>query len=102
MHDRNSKITNLTWLGNKLTVLAPFIGTSTHPSNDGHSITCEYALATRMLLEEQALGAGQSNRCTGKYASQFRPLRTCDNDNHGDDGLYAKGADRDNNQRWHI
>ena len=38
-----------------------------------YSATCEYALAVRLLLEEQRLDQGRSDGRTGKYASRFHP-----------------------------
>jgi hypothetical protein len=51
-----------TWLRNRLLALA-------HVLND----TREFAIAARMLLEEQALDEGESNNKRGKYASKYHP-----------------------------
>lgn len=56
------------WLENKLRALAHVLS-----ARDAACATCEYALAVRMLLEEQELDAGRSNGLTGKYASRFHP-----------------------------
>lgn len=58
------------WLDNKLTALSHVL----HANDDGDcSRTCEFALATRLLVEEQELDGGRSNGKTGKYASKYHP-----------------------------
>ena len=57
------------WLSNKLLALSHVFS----ENNDGSSVTCDYALATRLLLEEQELDQGESVGKKGKYASQFHP-----------------------------
>ena len=57
------------WLENKLAALAHvFAATS-----EDLSVVCDYALAARLLLEEQELDGGRSNGKTGKYASKYHP-----------------------------
>lgn len=62
---------DLGWVENKLAavshVLSPPSGT------DPHHPACEYALATRLILEEQALDQNQSTGKSGKYARRFHP-----------------------------
>ncbi|CAJ1966729.1 unnamed protein product [Cylindrotheca closterium] len=58
-----------TWLLNKLKALSHVLDA---PSAS-FSTTCEFALAARLLLEEQALDEGESNNKRGKYASKFHP-----------------------------
>lgn len=58
-----------TWLLNKLKALSHVLDA---PSAS-FSITCEFALAARLLLEEQALDDGESNNKRGKYARKFHP-----------------------------
>jgi hypothetical protein len=58
------------WLLNKLLALAHVFSSG---GNDEYSATCDYALATRLLLEEQELDNGESNGKNGKYASRFHP-----------------------------
>ena len=59
------------WLINKLLALAHVFS-----SENEYSATCDYALATRLLLEEQELDNGESNGKKGKYASRFHPRGT--------------------------
>ena len=63
------------WLLNKLLALSHVFSSS---PNEEYSVTCEYALATRLLLEEQELDNGESNGKSGKYASQFHPRQQPD------------------------
>jgi len=57
-----------TWLRNKLRALSHCL-----ISRPGVSLTCDYALLARCLMEEQELDLGRSNGCSGKYASKFHP-----------------------------
>lgn len=59
------------WLVNKLSALSHVLV----PMQDDASIACEFALATRLLLEEQELDQGRSNGMNGKYARLFHPQR---------------------------
>jgi hypothetical protein len=59
------------WLKNKMRALSHLFCTSPGDDDDSRqllqtSITCEYALAARLLLEEQELDGGQSNGKSGK------------------------------------
>jgi hypothetical protein len=63
--DRDDQI----WLENKLAALAHVLA----ETNKDFSVVCEYALAARLLLEEQELDGGRSNGKTGKYASKYHP-----------------------------
>jgi hypothetical protein len=60
------------WLENKLSALSHVIV----QSRDDISATCEYAIATRLLLEEQELDGGRSNGKGGKYCSKFHPTHS--------------------------
>jgi hypothetical protein len=82
------------WLKNKMRALSHLFCTSPGDDDDSRqllqtSITCEYALAARLLLEEQELDGGQSNGKSGKYASRYHPQQTTSqvgsnkNDNNG-------------------
>lgn len=69
-----------TWLHNKLAAISHCLTTTTQSSKNHDSAmgyhcspTCEYALAARLLLEEQALDGGESNGKSGKYASRYHP-----------------------------
>lgn len=63
LKDRNEDLLkDQTWLRNKLLALA-------HVLND----TRDFAIAARLLLEEQALDEGESNNKRGKYASKYHP-----------------------------
>lgn len=57
------------WLINKLKALSHIF----YSPDPQFSLTCEYALATRLLVEEQALDEGRSNGRTGKYSSRYHP-----------------------------
>jgi hypothetical protein len=56
------------WLRNKMTALSHVM--TRRPQ---FSPSCDYAILTRLLLEEQSLDAGRSTGKTGKYASRFHP-----------------------------
>lgn len=64
----NSFDENDIWLRNKLRALSHCL-----ISRPGVSLTCDYALLARCLMEEQELDLGRSNGCSGKYASKFHP-----------------------------
>lgn len=70
------------WLHNKLKAISHVLSDAAAAMTDKaspteecyhSSTTCEYALAARMVLEEQDLDAGQSTGQRGKYASRFHP-----------------------------
>ena len=75
------------WLNNKLKAISHVLSDAAAITNTNtidktsqteeeyvySSTTCEYALAARMILEEQDLDAGQSTGQRGKYASRFHP-----------------------------
>jgi hypothetical protein len=65
------------WLHQKLRAISHVLSPSSFDDDDHtastSSLTCEYALAARLLLEEQALDQGKSTGRTGKYASRFHP-----------------------------
>jgi hypothetical protein len=63
--------TNNDWLKNKLSALAHIF--SSADGDDCFSLTCEYALAARLSLEEQELDNGNSNGKRGKYSRRFHP-----------------------------
>ena len=67
--DKEALLQDPTWLLNKLKALSHVLDAPS-PS---FSTTCEFALAARLLLEEQALDEGESNNKRGKYASKFHP-----------------------------
>lgn len=58
------------WLQNKLSALSHVFSST---DEDGFSLTCEYALAARLSLEEQELDNGNSNGKRGKYSRRFHP-----------------------------
>lgn len=60
------------WLRNKMTALSHVM-----TRRPGLSLSCDYAMLTRLLLEEQSLDGGCSTGKTGKYASRFHPS-SCD------------------------
>ena len=86
---------DFSWLENKLTALSHvFCGSSSSLSFDGiSSATVDYALATRMILEEQELDQDESTGKNGKYAKQFHPRTTstfvsaASNDDQEQEGL---------------
>jgi hypothetical protein len=67
---------DVTWLHNKLAALAHVFSSSSSSSEGHSSVTVDYCLATRLLLEEQELDQGESNGKGGKYASRFHPRTT--------------------------
>lgn len=60
---------DMSWLENKLSALAHVFAST----SEDLSVVCEYALAARLLLEEQELDGGRSNGKKGKYASKYHP-----------------------------
>ncbi len=60
------------WLENKLFAMSHVLGSPEGPDKSRH-IACEYALATRLILEEQALDRNESTGKNGKYARKFHP-----------------------------
>ena len=56
------------WLRNKMWAVS-----SAMVSRPGCSLSCDYALLARLLIEEQELDQGRSNGCSGKYGSKFHP-----------------------------
>eukprot|EP00529_Nitzschia_sp_RCC80_P011286 CAMPEP_0113482370 /NCGR_PEP_ID=MMETSP0014_2-20120614/22883_1 /TAXON_ID=2857 /ORGANISM="Nitzschia sp." /LENGTH=613 /DNA_ID=CAMNT_0000375883 /DNA_START=95 /DNA_END=1936 /DNA_ORIENTATION=- /assembly_acc=CAM_ASM_000159 len=76
--DGNVDLDNLSWLINKLQAIShvlvvPSSSSSLSSSETRHHPACEYALATRLILEEQALDQNQSTGLNGKYAKKFHP-----------------------------
>jgi hypothetical protein len=73
-------LTDLDWLRNKLAAISIVLP---HPnksefetpssSSSSYHLACEYALATRLFLEEQVLDRNQSTGKKGKYARKFHP-----------------------------
>ena len=73
------KNSNLDWLYNKMKALSYCLGGDNEEGGERdtkYSLTCEYALLARCLLEEQQLDRGRSVGKTGKYASKFHPSTT--------------------------
>ena len=60
------------WLKNKLSAIAHVFGAPQEDCNIDISRTCEYALAARLIIEEQKLDQGRS-KGTGKYGGKFHP-----------------------------
>jgi hypothetical protein len=58
------------WLQNKLSALSHVFSST---DSEDFSLTCEYALAARLSLEEQELDNGNSNGKRGKYSRRFHP-----------------------------
>jgi len=56
------------WLVNKMTALSHVMH-----ARPGSSLSCEYAMLARLLIEEQELDNGRSVGKGGKYASRFHP-----------------------------
>ena len=59
---------NNEWLSNKMKALSHVM-----MERPGLSLTCDFALLARMLVEEQELDRGRSVGLNGKYASKFHP-----------------------------
>ena len=64
---------DLSWLVNKLDALQHVLGPPVLDPNYPYHPAVEYAMAIRLLLEEQELDEGNSNGSTGKYGSKFHP-----------------------------
>ena len=65
--DEALDVNDQSWLENKLAALSHVLS----QQDENISVTCEYALASRLLLEEQELDEGRSNGKGGKYASKL-------------------------------
>ncbi|CAB9497600.1 expressed unknown protein [Seminavis robusta] len=63
--------TNMEWLRNKMRAVSDVM-----VSRPAVSMSCDYALLARLLIEEQQLDRGRSNGCSGKYGSKFHPRET--------------------------
>lgn len=83
------------WLVNKMAALSHCMTTRT-----GYSSTCDYALLTRLLLEEQELDKGRSVGKTGKYASRFHPSSSS-NDDDDDESSSVSTATRSSSNNNH-
>jgi hypothetical protein len=64
--------TDRDWLENKLFAMSHVMGSPEGPDKSRH-VSCEFALATRLILEEQALDRNESTGKNGKYARKFHP-----------------------------
>jgi len=64
--------TDREWLENKLIAMSHVLGSPEGPDKSRH-VACEFALATRLILEEQALDRNESTGKNGKYARKFHP-----------------------------
>jgi hypothetical protein len=64
--------TDREWLENKLLAISHVLGSPEGPDKSRH-VACEFALATRLILEEQALDRNESTGKNGKYARKFHP-----------------------------
>jgi hypothetical protein len=60
------------WLRNKLAAMSAVLP---HPPSETTHVACEYALAARLLLEEQTLDQNRSTGKQGKYAIKFHPRK---------------------------
>ncbi|VEU38583.1 unnamed protein product [Pseudo-nitzschia multistriata] len=68
--------TDRQWLENKLYAMSHVLGCPSDgpPRHEGHRhVACEFALATRLILEEQALDRNESTGKNGKYSRKFHP-----------------------------
>ena len=64
--------TDQKWLENKLKAMSHVLPSPEGPDRSRH-VACEFALATRLILEEQALDRNESTGKQGKYARRFHP-----------------------------
>jgi hypothetical protein len=64
---------DLGWVENKLAAISHILSPPSPSMANQHHPACEYALATRLILEEQALDQNQSTGKSGKYAKRFHP-----------------------------
>ncbi len=64
--------TDRDWLENKLFAMSHVLGSPEGPDKSRH-VACEYALATRLILEEQAMDRNESTGKKGKYSRKFHP-----------------------------
>ena len=83
-----------TWLHNKLAAIAHVLCGGAH--ENPYSSTCEFALAARMLLEEQKLDNGGSNGKGGKYASRFHPRKAQSSNNDDRENMNRRKDRRQN------
>ena len=99
----NVDLDNLSWLINKLQAISKAIShvpssSSSSPSFvSRHHPACEYALATRLILEEQSLDQNQSTGLNGKYAKKFHPRQelksSTDNNSNRSNGSSSLSSD---------
>jgi hypothetical protein len=82
LQDDLEQFQETSWLQNKLLALSHVLSPSC-----GVSLTCEFALAVRLLLEEQKLDQGKSVGKTGKYASRFHPKEQQGDNNDNSNNL---------------
>lgn len=64
--------TDREWLENKLFAMSHVLGRPEGTDETRH-VACEFALATRLILEEQALDRNESTGKNGRYARKFHP-----------------------------
>jgi hypothetical protein len=68
---------DIDWLKNKLRAISHVLPSPS--SSRGYHMGCEYALATRLIVEEQLLDQNQSTGKTGKYARKYHPRQELNN-----------------------
>ena len=75
------------WLKNKLYSISHVLSYPNNGQQDNnYHLGCEFALATRLILEEQALDKNQSTGKKGKYARKYHPRTTINGNSNGGKG----------------
>ena len=90
--------TDSQWLKNKLYSISHVLSYPNNGQQDNnYHLGCEFALATRLILEEQALDKNQSTGKKGKYARKYHPRTTINGNSNG-----GKGKDDDSSRQEEI
>mmetsp|Transcript_15790 Transcript_15790/g.36555 ORF Transcript_15790/g.36555 Transcript_15790/m.36555 type:complete len:607 (+) Transcript_15790:243-2063(+) len=76
--------TDRDWLENKLSAMSHVLSSPEAPDKTRH-LACEFALATRLILEEQALDRNESTGKNGRYARKFHPRSQINGNNEFED-----------------
>ncbi|OEU07119.1 hypothetical protein FRACYDRAFT_251875 [Fragilariopsis cylindrus CCMP1102] len=78
--------TDSQWLKNKLHSISHVLSYPNGQQDNNYHLGCEFALATRLILEEQALDKNQSTGKKGKYARKYHPRTTINGNSNGGKG----------------
>ena len=85
---------NHEWLRNKMRALSHILISRPHVS-----LSCDYALLARLLIEEQELDGARSNGSRGKYGSKFHPQTSANNNNSSNNNNNNKVSSEDSTRQ---